>query len=66
MKKCIKTVLRKVIRTLKGEKDLTKEEIEHQVGHILDRYAELVSKDGAVEEGDTAVIDFKGFRRIWK
>lgn len=50
---------------LKVKKDavkVTKEEVEHQVGHILDRYAELVSKDGAVEEGDTAVIDFKGFK----
>lgn len=50
---------------LKVKKDavkVTKEEVEHQVGHILDRYAELVSKEGAVEEGDTAVIDFKGFK----
>lgn len=50
---------------LKVKKDavkVTKEEVEHQVGHILDRYAELVSKDGAVEDGDTAVIDFKGFK----
>ena len=41
---------------------VTKEEIEHEIGHILDRYAELVSKDGKVEEGDTAIIDFKGFK----
>lgn len=50
---------------LKVKKDkikVTKEEIEHEVGHILDRYAELVSKEGAVEEGDTAIIDFKGFK----
>src|SRR5699024_1879974 len=40
----------------------SKEEIEHQIGHILDRYAELVSKDGAVEDGDTVIIDFKGFK----
>lgn len=52
-------------KDLKVKKDkvkVTKEEIEHEIGHILDRYAELVSKDGAVEEGDTAVIDFKGFK----
>lgn len=49
---------------LKVKKDavkVTKHEIEHEVGHILDRYAELVSKDGKVEEGDTTIIDFKGF-----
>ena len=46
----------------KDKVKVTKEEVEHEVGHILERYAELVSKDGAVEEGDTAVIDFKGFK----
>lgn len=52
-------------KNLKVKKDkvkVTKEEINHEVSHILDRYAELVSKDGAVEEGDTAIIDFKGFK----
>lgn len=52
-------------KELKVKKDsvkVTKEEIDHEVGHILDRYAELVSKDGKVEDGDTVVIDFKGFK----
>ena len=51
-------------KDLKVKKDtvkVTKKEIDHEVGHILDRYAELVSKDGNVEEGDTTIIDFKGF-----
>lgn len=51
-------------KDLKVKKDavkVTKKEIEHEVGHILDRYAELVSKDGSVEDGDTTIIDFKGF-----
>lgn len=52
----------KELKVKKDKVKVTKEEIEHEVGHILDRYAELVSKDGAVEEGDTAVIDFKGFK----
>ena len=52
----------KELKVKKDKVKVTKEEVEHEVGHILERYAELVSKDGAVEEGDTAVIDFKGFK----
>ena len=52
----------KELKVKKEKVKVTKEEVEHEVGHILERYAELVSKDGAVEEGDTAVIDFKGFK----
>lgn len=52
----------KGLKVKKEAVKVTKEEIEHQIGHILDRYAELVSKDGAVENGDTVVIDFKGFK----
>ncbi|MBQ8192998.1 MAG: trigger factor [Bacilli bacterium] len=52
----------KELKVKKDKVKVTKEEIEHEVSHILDRYAELVSKDGAVEEGDTAIIDFKGFK----
>lgn len=52
----------KGLKVKKEKVKVTKEEIEHQIGHILDRYAELVSKDGAVENGDTVIIDFKGFK----
>lgn len=52
----------KELKVKKDKVEVTKEEIEHEVEHILDRFAELVSKDGAVEEGDTAIIDFKGFK----
>ena len=49
---------------IKPEKvKVTEEEINHELGHLLERYTELVTKeDGAVEEGDTAVIDFEGFK----
>ena len=30
----------------------TKEEIEHELGHVLERYTELVTKEGSVESGD--------------
>jgi len=52
----------KELKVKKDKVKVTKEEIDHEVSHILERYAELVSKDGAVEDGDTAVIDFKGFK----
>ena len=42
--------------------EVTKEEIEHELSHVLERYTELVTKDGKVENGDIAVIDFEGFQ----
>ena len=49
---------------IKPEKvEVTDEEIEHELGHLLERYTELVTKeDGKVENGDIAVIDFEGFK----
>lgn len=53
----------KGLKVKKETAKVTKEEIDHEIGHILDRYAELVSKDsGKVENGDTVIIDFKGFK----
>lgn len=49
---------------IKPEKvEVTDEEIEHELGHLLERYTELVTKEnGEVENGDIAVIDFEGFK----
>lgn len=52
----------KGLKVKKDKVKVTKEEVDHEVSHILDRYAELVSKDGKAEEEDTVVIDFKGFK----
>ena len=42
---------------------VSKEEIEHELGHILERYTETkVKEDGTVENGNIAVIDFEGFK----
>lgn len=42
---------------------VTKEEIEHEIHHLKEHYAEVTVKEtGAVEMGDTAVIDFEGFK----
>ena len=48
---------------IKPEKvEVTEEEINHELGHLLERYTELVTKDGKVEKGDIAIIDFEGFK----
>lgn len=55
----------KKYKGLKVEKEkvkVTKEEIEHELGHVLEKYTEIVPKDGKVENGDIAIIDFEGFK----
>ncbi len=49
---------------IKPEKvEVTEEEINHELGHLLERYTELVTKEeGCVASGDVAVIDFEGFK----
>ena len=49
---------------IKPEKvEVSEEEVNHELGHLLEKYTELVTKeDGVVEEGNTAVIDFEGFK----
>ncbi len=49
---------------IKPEKvEVTDEEVNHELGHLLERYTELVTKDnGSVENGDVAIIDFEGFK----
>ena len=42
--------------------EVTDEEVNHELGHLLERYTELVTKDGKVENGDVAIIDFEGFK----
>ena len=47
-----------------NEIKVTKEEIDHEISHLLEKYEELVSKDetSSIENGDIAVIDFEGFK----
>ena len=48
---------------VKKEKvEVTKEEIDHTIEHMRERYAENVLKDDAVEDGNIVVIDFEGFK----
>ena len=49
---------------IKPEKvEVTEEDINHELSHLLERYTELVTKEkGKVENGDVAIIDFEGFK----
>ena len=54
----------KKYKDLKVKKDtvkVTKEEIDTEINNLRSRYADLVIKDGKIESGDIAVIDFEGF-----
>lgn len=42
--------------------EVTDEEINHELTHLLERYTELATKDGAIENEDIAIIDYEGFK----
>ena len=50
----------KDLKVKKDELKVTEEEINHEIEHLLEHYAELVIKDGKVENGDTVIIDYVG------
>ena len=50
----------KDLKVKKDEIIVTEEEINDEINHLLDHYAELVIKDGKVENKDTVVIDYVG------
>lgn len=39
---------------------VTKKEIDEEIEHLLSHYTELVLKDGTLEKGDVAIIDYEG------
>ena len=52
----------KGIQIKKVEYNVTDEDVEHELGHMAEKNARLVSvEDRAVESGDITVIDFEGF-----
>lgn len=52
----------KGIEIKKIEYNVSDEDVEHELGHMAERNARLVSvEDRPVEDGDTTVIDFEGF-----
>lgn len=42
--------------------EVTDEEVKDALKQMQNRYAENVVKEGAIEDGDTAIIDFEGFK----
>lgn len=42
--------------------EVTKEEITQAIDEMRNRYAENVTKDGDIQNGDIAIIDFEGFK----
>ena len=53
----------KNLKIKKEEVKVSKEEIEHELGHLLERFEETKIKEtGNLENGNIAVIDFEGFR----
>jgi len=53
----------KGLKVKKETVKVTKEEIEHEMKQILERYGEVrVKEEGTLENGNIAVIDFEGFK----
>ena len=52
----------KGLKVVKEEVKVEKEEIDHEIEHILEEYTEVVSKDGKIENGNIAVIDYEGVK----
>ena len=49
------------LKIKKDKLEVKEEEIQDEIDHLLEQYAELVVKEGTVENGDTVIIDYEGF-----
>lgn len=52
----------KGLNVKKEKVSVSKEEIEDAVNHMREHYKENIVKEGKVENGDIAIIDFEGFK----
>ncbi len=53
----------KGLKVKKDKVEVTQEEIDHEMAHLLERYGEVrVKEKGKLENGNIAVIDFEGFK----
>lgn len=53
----------KDLNVKKEKVSVSKDEIEHEISHLLEKYVEVASKkDGVIANGDIAIIDFEGFK----
>lgn len=46
----------------KGTVKVSKKDVDETINKLLKSYADIVIKDGKIENGDTAIIDFEGFK----
>ena len=52
----------KKLKIKKDKVEVSKDEIDHEIEHLREQFAEIrVKEEGKVEDGDTAVINFKGY-----
>lgn len=51
----------KGLKVKKDKAEASKEEVKEAIENIRQRYAENVLKEGKIEKGDIAIIDFEGF-----
>ena len=53
----------KGLKVKKEEVKVTKEEVEHELSHLLEEYTETrIKEKGKLAKGDISVIDFEGFK----
>lgn len=50
------------LKVRKEKAKVTKEEVDNSIKELLNEYAEVVVKEGNVESGDIAIIDFAGYK----
>lgn len=62
LKPTVKLGKYKGLKVKKESTKATKEEIDETIKTMRERYAESITKDGEITDGDTAVIDFEGFK----
>lgn len=62
LKPSVKLGKYKKLGVKKEKVEVSKEEVDTALEEMRQRYAENVVKDGSVENGDIAVIDFEGFK----
>ena len=48
------------LKIKKDKLEVKESEIQDEIDHLLEQYAELVIKEGTVENGDTVIIDYEG------
>ncbi len=50
------------VEVKKDEVSVSDDDIDEKLKQLQERFAELIVKEGSVDKGDTAVIDFEGFK----